>query len=90
MNSSSKEFNLWSSLVFWLTIIGVPLTVTLANRTRLIKENTFANSENTILTKKQLPTSNFIFATILGFGFTFLVQLIASLVRIWLADLTTC
>ena len=57
--------------VAWSVLLGIPLIVTLANRTRFIKKDTFINSEGIELTKKQMPTGNFIWLTILGIALTF-------------------
>ena len=62
-----------ASAINWTTLLGIPLLVVLANRTRFSGKDTFANSENIELTKKQMPTGNFIWLTILGIGFTFIV-----------------
>jgi hypothetical protein len=55
-------------------MIGVPLLVTLATRTRLIDKNTFVNSEGKIITEQQMPYS-FIWASIAGFGFLVLLDM---------------
>jgi hypothetical protein len=58
-------------VVAWSVLLGVPLIVTLANRTRFIEKDTFVNSKGMELTKKQMPTGNFIWLTILGLALTF-------------------
>ena len=58
-------------VIAWSVLLGIPLIVTLANKTRFIKKDTFANSEDIELTKKQMPTGNFIWLTILGVALTF-------------------
>lgn len=59
-------------VIAWSTLILVPLMVTLANRTRFIQKDTFANNEGTILSKKQMPYM-FPLAIMSGFGFSFIV-----------------
>lgn len=58
----------------WSVLLGVPLIVTLANRTRFITKDTFANSEDKILTPEQIPTGNFIWLTALGIALTFVLS----------------
>lgn len=58
-------------VIAWSVLLGIPLIVTLANKTRFIKKDTFANSEDIELTKKQMPTGNFIWLTILCVALTF-------------------
>ena len=58
-------------VVAWSVLLGLPLIVTLANRTRFIEKDTFVNSKGMELTKKQMPTGNFIWLTILGLALTF-------------------
>lgn len=60
-----------SSIIDWSTLLGIPLIVTLANRTRFIKKDTFANSEGRLIAEKQMPYS-FLLAFILGLVVTFI------------------
>lgn len=44
-----------ASFIEQSTVIAIPLLLLIFNRTRYIKEDTFANSEGVVLTKKQMP-----------------------------------
>jgi hypothetical protein len=61
-------------VIVWSTLLGVPLIVTLANRTCFIKRDVFNNSQGIELTKEQMPTGNFIWLTMLSVALTFVVS----------------
>jgi hypothetical protein len=57
-----------------VTLLGVPLIVTLANKTKFVKKDTFSNSAGKILSKKEMPTINFIWPTLLGIALTLAIS----------------
>ena len=61
-----------SKVIMWSTIALVPLIVVLANKTRFIKKNTFANSEGIIIAKEQRPKATFL-ALLAGIGLAFVI-----------------
>lgn len=64
MNTPSGEFSLWSSFVFWLTILGVPLTVRHFSKTTFIKDSLFLDKEgNELNVVKNVPNGFFTIST---------------------------
>jgi len=45
INDPSGEFSYWSTVMFWLTLIGVPTLVRFGSKTTLVKDNIFLDIE---------------------------------------------
>lgn len=61
-----------STVLIWLTLVGVPLLVRHFSKTTFVKEKMFLNSEGDLITEKQVPKSTFL-ALLAGVGLTFFI-----------------
>ena len=66
------EIPIITKLTYIFTLIGIPVFISLVNKTSFIKKDTFANGEGKILTKKQMPYS-FALAGLSGIGVAVIV-----------------